>query len=67
MSNTCLKKCVNRYKDTDLSVGEMSCTDRCVGKYLQAAEKVTERVQRFDEQVKQQAQAAESISKNMGG
>ncbi len=44
----------------------MSCTDRCVGKYLQAMEKVEERVQRVKEQVKQQAQA-EAISKNMGG
>ncbi len=66
MSDTCFKKCVNRYKDADLSVGEMSCTDRCVGKYLQAWEKVAERVQRVEEQVKQQAQA-EAISKNMGG
>ncbi len=67
MSDACFRKCVNRYKDADLSVGEMSCTDRCVGKYLQSLEKVAERVQRVEEQVKQQAEAAEAMGKRMGG
>ncbi len=67
MSDSCFRKCVNRYKDADLSVGEMSCTDRCVGKYLQALEKVEARVQRVEEQVKQQAESAEAMAKRVGG
>ena len=40
MSITCFKKCVVRHVSPDMTVGEMSCVDRCVGKYLQAQEKV---------------------------
>ncbi|CAM9580358.1 unnamed protein product, partial [Phaeothamnion confervicola] len=33
MTDMCFRKCVDKIRDEDLSVGEMSCTDRCVGKY----------------------------------
>ncbi len=39
MAKVCFKKCVVN-NDAELSVGELSCTDRCVGKYMQAQEKV---------------------------
>lgn len=32
MSQTCFKKCVVKFHDPDLAVGEMTCVDRCVGK-----------------------------------
>jgi import inner membrane translocase subunit TIM10 len=34
MSDTCWKKCVPHIKEAALTVGEMSCTDRCVSKFL---------------------------------
>jgi len=40
MSVTCFKKCVVRHASQDMTVGEMSCVDRCVSKYMQAQEKV---------------------------
>jgi import inner membrane translocase subunit TIM10 len=34
MSETCYKKCIPSVKESALTVGEMSCTDRCVSKFL---------------------------------
>jgi len=36
MMNTCFKKCVKKFHEEDMHVGEMSCTDRCVYKYMDA-------------------------------
>lgn len=34
MSDTCWKKCIPNVKEGALAVGEMSCVDRCVSKFL---------------------------------
>ncbi len=35
--NTCLEKCVSlRYKTPDLQTGEISCSNRCVARYVQS-------------------------------
>lgn len=33
--DACWKKCVPKPRDDQLGVGEMSCIDRCVAKYLE--------------------------------
>ena len=54
MVGLCFQKCVDSraYKDgeLDVDVGEMSCTDRCAGKYLEASIRVGERLQKLEQQ-----------------
>lgn len=57
MAITCNKKCVVKYNESDLSVGEMACVDRCVSKYMQAQEKVGDVLNKFEQQLKAQEQA----------
>lgn len=55
MSSSCHKKCVvNNYGEGDLAVGEMACVDRCVGKYMQAQERVGQVLNAYEQQMKQQ-------------
>jgi len=42
MALACSKKCIVKHTDGELSVGEMSCIDRCSNKYMQAREIVIE-------------------------
>ena len=57
MSTTCQKKCVSAYHDGELNVGEMTCVDRCVYKYLQASLKIREVVEKNGEMMAKQAEA----------
>lgn len=54
MAAGCYKKCVTTYHDGELSVGEMTCTDRCVGKYIEAQEKVGAVLHQFEQTLKAQ-------------
>mmetsp|Transcript_58011 Transcript_58011/g.93923 ORF Transcript_58011/g.93923 Transcript_58011/m.93923 type:complete len:95 (+) Transcript_58011:92-376(+) len=40
MTVSCYGKCIANVKEEKLQVGEMSCVDRCVGKYLDVHAKV---------------------------
>ena len=42
MTDQCFRKCVAMYKEPDLSVGEATCVDRCVHKYMTSHGKVQE-------------------------
>jgi len=57
MATACSKKCIVKHGDPELSVGEMSCIDRCSNKFMQAREVVTE-VQTAAEQKMMQLQQA---------
>ena len=34
MVDQCYRKCVPRYQDGELNMGESVCVDRCVGKFM---------------------------------
>ena len=64
MTDLCYQKCVNekgrdytQAKGGKLSVMEMTCTDRCVGKYLEASIKIGEKLQALDDSLQQQKAA----------
>ena len=63
MASTCFKKCVVKHTEGDLSVGEMACVDRCVGKYMQAQEVVGGVLNNFEQQMKAQEQAKQQLLK----
>lgn len=45
MSNLCFVKCVKKFHEPDLGVGEMACMDRCVLKYMQVVTAVAAKMQ----------------------
>jgi Tim10/DDP family zinc finger len=60
----CFDKCASRrHRDADLSLGEMSCTDRCVSKYLESQQLVGQVLQKANEQQQQQMM---EMQKRMG-
>jgi import inner membrane translocase subunit TIM10 len=62
MASTCNKKCVTGYHDGELNVGEMTCVDRCVYKYLQASLKIREVVEKNGELMAKQAEAGAGMA-----
>ncbi len=65
-SRTCFKKCVVKYHEPDLAVGEMSCVDRCVAKYMESQEKIGVVMANFDKQLKAQEEAKATLSGKLG-
>ena len=63
MNATCAKKCFTKYSDSDLSVGEMTCIDRCAGKYMSAMTVVGKVLGDFEKNAKQAHEAAQGAAK----
>ena len=59
MRDLCFDKCLcikHVFPDADLNVGEMSCTDRCAGKFMEVQTRVGQGMQQLQqEQAAQQA------------
>jgi import inner membrane translocase subunit TIM10 len=67
LTATCFQKCASRkHKEPDLQLGEMSCLDRCVAKYMDAQEKVGVVLQRANEKQAAQMQQMQQMQQSMG-
>mmetsp|Transcript_30158 Transcript_30158/g.39468 ORF Transcript_30158/g.39468 Transcript_30158/m.39468 type:complete len:104 (+) Transcript_30158:128-439(+) len=68
ISKSCFTKCASRrHREPDLALGEMSCSDRCVGKYLEAQEKIGVVLQKANEEQAAQQQSMMEMQNAMGG
>lgn len=66
MAATCFEKCASRkHKENDLALGEMSCADRCVAKYLETQEKVGLVLQKANEAQMAQQQSVQDMQNAM--
>jgi import inner membrane translocase subunit TIM10 len=68
IASSCFQKCASqKHKDQDLSLGEMTCTDRCVSKYLDSQQLVGGVLQKANEQQMQQQQQMVQTQQQLGG
>mmetsp|Transcript_93115 Transcript_93115/g.260393 ORF Transcript_93115/g.260393 Transcript_93115/m.260393 type:complete len:102 (+) Transcript_93115:91-396(+) len=68
ISSSCYQKCASRkHRDQDLSLGEMTCTDRCVAKYLDSQQLIGDVLRKANEAQMQQQQQAMQLQQQMGG
>ena len=64
---SCFQKCASRkHKDNEISLGEMSCTDRCVSKYLESQQRVGAVLQKANEAQLEQQKNLEAMQKSFG-
>eukprot|EP00636_Phaeomonas_parva_P002341 CAMPEP_0118859074 /NCGR_PEP_ID=MMETSP1163-20130328/5476_1 /TAXON_ID=124430 /ORGANISM="Phaeomonas parva, Strain CCMP2877" /LENGTH=99 /DNA_ID=CAMNT_0006792607 /DNA_START=166 /DNA_END=465 /DNA_ORIENTATION=- len=67
MNKACFQKCIQKVKEGDLQVGEMTCIDRCVGKFMEARVRVQEQFQKQSEALQAQQESQQQIAAAMGG
>jgi mitochondrial import inner membrane translocase subunit TIM10 len=68
IATSCFNKCASKkHKDQELPLGEMSCTDRCVGRYLEAQERVGKVLQAANESQMAQQKAMQDMQASLGG
>ena len=67
MTEMCFKKCVVKYGEADLSVGEMTCIDRCTWKYHGMMVKLRDVIQQNEQQLMQQEAAKAQLNAASGG
>jgi len=68
ISHTCFNKCASRkHREPDLALGEMTCTDRCVSKYLESQQRVGAVLQEANEQQLQQQKSMMEMQSSLGG
>ena len=68
IASSCFEKCASRkHKENDLALGEMSCADRCVAKYIEAQEKVGVVLQKANEAQAAQQQQLMEMQNALGG
>jgi len=61
MGDLCFSKCVPKFKDADLSIGEMACADRCTAKYMEAQDKIGEVLRKYNESMAANQQAMQGM------
>jgi import inner membrane translocase subunit TIM10 len=61
LSRVCFQKCKFKYNDGQLNVGEMSCIDRCSGKYMQAYQSLGVKMAEVEKDIMAQANAAGGV------
>ena len=67
IASSCFQKCASRrHREADLSLGEMTCADRCVSKYLEGQQLIGVVLQKANEQQAQQQQAMQSMQQQFG-
>lgn len=68
LTTTCFSKCVSRkHKQDDLALGETSCIDRCVAKYMASQQKIGTVLQKANEAQMEQAQRMQQMQQAFGG
>jgi len=51
MVKQCFEKCVESFHDKELTLGENTCLDRCVNKYVEAQQKVGPTMQKITKEM----------------